>query len=32
MAETDAVQAMVGSWESIPFLEEERHLVIIRPA
>jgi 16S rRNA (guanine527-N7)-methyltransferase len=28
-------QAMVGSWESIPcpvpFLEEERHLVIIRP-
>jgi 16S rRNA (guanine527-N7)-methyltransferase len=34
-AEMDAVRAMTGSWESIPcpvpFLEEERHLVVIRP-
>jgi 16S rRNA (guanine527-N7)-methyltransferase len=34
-AEMDAVQTMTGSWESIPcpvpFLEEERHLVVIRP-
>jgi 16S rRNA (guanine527-N7)-methyltransferase len=34
-AEMDAVQAMTGSWDAIPcpvpFLEEERHLVIIRP-
>jgi 16S rRNA (guanine527-N7)-methyltransferase len=35
-AEMAAVEAMTGSWESlpcpVPFLEEERHLVIIRPA
>jgi 16S rRNA (guanine527-N7)-methyltransferase len=35
-AEMAAVQAMTGSWEAIPcpvpFLEEERHLVVIRPA
>jgi 16S rRNA (guanine527-N7)-methyltransferase len=34
-AEMDAVRAMVGSWEAVPcpvpFLEEERRLVIIRP-
>ena len=34
-AEMGAVQAMVGSWEAIPcpvpFLEEERHLALIRP-
>jgi 16S rRNA (guanine527-N7)-methyltransferase len=34
-AEMDAVGAMIGSWESIPcpvpFLDEERHLVVIRP-
>jgi 16S rRNA (guanine527-N7)-methyltransferase len=34
-AEMEAVRAMTGSWESIPcpvpFLEEERHLVVIRP-
>jgi 16S rRNA (guanine527-N7)-methyltransferase len=34
-AEMDAAQAMAGSWEAlpcpVPFLEEERHLVVIRP-
>jgi 16S rRNA (guanine527-N7)-methyltransferase len=34
-AEMDTVQAMADSWEAIPcpvpFLEEERHLVVIRP-
>ncbi|MFP3041519.1 16S rRNA (guanine(527)-N(7))-methyltransferase RsmG [Treponema primitia] len=34
-AEMDAVRELLGSWESIPcpvpFLDEERHLVIIRP-
>jgi 16S rRNA (guanine527-N7)-methyltransferase len=34
-AEMDAVRAMTGSWEAVPcpvpFLEEERHLVVIRP-
>jgi 16S rRNA (guanine527-N7)-methyltransferase len=34
-AEMDAVRAMAGPWETlpcpVPFLEEERHLVVIRP-
>ena len=34
-AEMDAVRALAGPWEAlpcpVPFLEEERHLVVIRP-